>query len=142
MGQTVNIPGSIEQPHGDKRHPSPKRVQKILHSQDPEPLSETTKIKTDNSPESWQQSIGPWLRMGYNPHFCPAIFWGPPMWLLPSQILRTQNETNQKATAIHARNKTDNKWVPESKFTGHNSKIILLQMFSACQSEFGKERTK
>lgn len=55
------------------------------------------------------------------PTFCLAVFWGPPTWLMPSQILRTQNK--QEGNSCPEERKDGQPMVPESKFTSHNSKI-------------------
>lgn len=54
--QTVNIPASIQQPHGHKRCPQ-KSAKALGHPpKDSEPLPKRTKRKKDldNSLESWQ----------------------------------------------------------------------------------------
>lgn len=46
-----------------------------------------------------------------------------------SQLLRTQNETNKKAMADSGRERIQNQWVPESRFTSQNSKIQFFFLF-------------
>lgn len=48
---------------------------------------------------------------------------------------------NKKAVSVHKRERFNNQLVPERKFTSQKSKIYLLQIFFACQSEFWKEGT-
>ena len=79
--------------------------------------------------------------MGRNLQFCLAIFLGLPTLQLPSQVLSTQSETNKKVIAVRGRQRINHHWVPESKFRSHNSKIWFLQIYFACYSELGKERT-
>lgn len=54
---------------------SPKKVQKIAPSQDPELLPVKERRKKNNFSEIWQQLVGPeHMQTGCNPHFCLAIF--------------------------------------------------------------------
>ena len=99
------------------------------------------KTDLDKYPESYQQLVRPWTQVECNPHFCPAKFSGPLNLMVAKPSLRIQNETNKKAVAIPGRERITNQWIPESKFMSHKSKIQFLQMFFACQYEFGKEGT-
>lgn len=84
---------------------------------DPEPLPKTAKRKKDISPKSWQQSIGHWPQVQCSPHFCLAMFWGPPLTVeLPAHARNNSqhalgrqkakansqdtNETNRKTIAV------------------------------------------
>lgn len=91
------------------------------------------------------RAVRPCPQMECGPHFCPAVFWGPPTWWLPRQVLRTQNKANKKTVAVLGRErlekglKTDgcpkaNLWVIIQKPYSHNC-------FFPCQSEFRKEGT-
>ena len=100
---------------------SPKRGQKLLPSADPESLPKTAKRKKglDNSPERWQQSVGPQpqTELQLRPYFGHIL--GVPTWCLSCLVLRTQNETRRQYLSWER--KEDNQCL-------------------SCQSEFGSTR--
>lgn len=79
-----------------------KKMQKILLSQDPEPLPKITKRKKDldNSSKSWQLSRT-LVTNEMNPTFVSGH-------ILGLQLIRTQNKRNEKAIAVPEREWLDN----------------------------------
>lgn len=91
-----DIAHSREQPCGSKR--CPQRESKNTTLPNPVPLLKTTRKDSDN----FQQSVGT-LAGECNPHFCPAMFWGPPH--PPRQPdCQEANKTIKKAIAFLEKN--------------------------------------
>ena len=55
----------------------PNRVQRYHPPRSTATPKDARRRELRQFPESWQQSVGLCLQMECNPHFCPAIFWGP-----------------------------------------------------------------
>lgn len=130
-GKIVNIPGSIEQ--------TPKRMQKILPSQYPEPLSKITKkIKTWTIPLRAGSKLQ--LQMGWNPCFCLAISshkqhtthisvqlcFGVSNLMIGNPSSRDKNETDKKVTATPGREKINNEWIWIWKRTNNGKSYLPL----------------
>ena len=102
----------------------------------PEPLPKIAKGKKDRWFPWELAAVSKTLATNrVRPTFLPAAWW------LPRQVLVTQNEANKKGVAVPGRERIGNQWLPESRFTSHNSKTLFSKKFFLPANLIGMERT-
>ena len=75
--------------------------------------------KKDNSTESQQQAGGLEAQMRGNPHSVHVSGASNPM----CQVQLSRQKAREEGSIVPGREMIDNQWVPESRFTSHNSEI-------------------
>lgn len=114
-------------------------VQKILLSQDPELLPKTTKRKTLTIPlragNNWWDSTHRWDadHISVQPYLVinevrftllsSHILGAPQLDSGQAKFSGHRARQTRKAIAVPERKRINNQWVPESRFTNHNSQI-------------------